>query len=234
MSVLYMTGVGPGDPELLTLRAARLIREADILFVPVKKKESRRSLALEVVKKALDLQDKKIVFLYFPMVRGEANMRPYFEQAAREVKLAFRENKTGVFITIGCSTIYSTPGNLFKVLRGSGIRIRFVPGVSSINASAAAAGEPLVYSEDKLAVLPATYSVDELEETLNHFDRVVLMKAHSCLEKITEVIKRKGWEKYSYLIERASTETEKATPLSEIPEGYQPHYMSTVIIKRKG
>jgi len=228
--MLHLVGIGPGDPELMTIKALRLIKECDVIFAPVKKKDIKKSNALDIVSKLVDISNKRVVYLYFPMVKGESNMRPYFGAAAEDVKKNLKKEQTGVFITVGCSTIYSTPGNLFKVLEG--VCVNFVPGISSINASAAAVGEPLVYSEDKLAVLPATYSIEELESVLDQFDTVLLMKANTSLDLIIKMAKSKGLEKSSYLVEKASSKEEKITVVADIPEGYKPHYMSSVIIKK--
>lgn len=229
---LFFVGVGPGDPELLTLKSIRLIKSCDVLFVPVRKKESTRSLALNIVKQAVDLKDKRTVFLHFPMVKGARNMLSKLAPSVEAIQAELSEGESGVFITLGCSTVYSTGGNLFLALKDKPVDMRFVPGVSSINGAAASSGMPLVFSEEKLAVLPTTYSMDQIESCLDHFETVVLMKAHSCMDEIMRLIVQKGLLKASFMVEKATTDEEKIHCLADMPNEYKPHYMSTIIIRK--
>ena len=229
---LYFIGIGPGDPELLTLKAVRLIKECDILFFPAGKKSSDDSIAMKIIGDIIDIDKKRISFLHFPMVKGADNIAYAAEPSAEIIDKELAEGETGVFITVGCSTIFSTAGNLFLSLKGKEMNIHFVPGISSINATASSAGFPLVYSEEKLAVLPATYSRDKIESCIDNFESVVLMKVHSSINLIKEMLDNKNLSETSYIVERATTDEEKVIRISDLPDGYKPHYMSTVIIKK--
>lgn len=230
---LYFIGVGPGDPELLTLKATRLISACDVLFVPVRKKDTTRSMALNVVKEAMDLSSKKIVFLPFPMVKGAGNILSKLTPACESVQRELPEGGTGVLITLGCSTIYSTAANLYKVLQGQGIAMHFVPGVSAISGTAAVSGAPLVFSEERLVVLPTTYARDQIEQCVEDFDTVVLMKVHSSLGEILKIAEKKGCLGSSVIVEKATMREGQMHVLAELPDGYRPHYMSTVVIKSR-
>jgi len=142
---------------------------------------------------------------------------------------------------IGCPTIYSTAANLIEFLEPNGIQVRIIPGVSSINSVAAACSEPLVYTEEKLVVLPTTYSFDIIHDYLDHendlFNTLVLMKVHSLFNKIIEILQNSHLDLTCYLIENASTTDERIIPinLKNIDKNllnYKPPYMSTVIIKK--
>ncbi len=228
---LFFIGIGPGDPELITLKAVRLIDSCDILFVPVRKKDSTRSIALNIVKQAMDLEGKRIVFLHFPMIKGAQKMLAELTPAVETIQKKLTDGKKGAFITLGCSTIYSTGGNLFLALEDASIKTHFIPGVSAINATAAVSGQPLIFSEEKLAILPATYSLGEIEHCLDHFHTVVLMKAHSYLKEIKTLLDRKGLLATSVIVEKASANKEAIHCLAEVPAEYSPHYMSTIIIR---
>ncbi len=230
---LYFIGIGPGDPELLTLKAVRLIQECDVLFFPAGKKSSDDSIAMKIVGDIIDLKKKRVHFLHFPMVKGADKIISAAEPSAEIIDNELAEGETGVFITVGCSTIYSTAGNLFVSMGNRDIDIHFIPGVSSINATASASGIPMVYSEEKLAVIPATYAIDNIETYIDIFETVVLMKAHSSIGPIRALLDKKGLSETSYIVERASTSEEKVFRISDIPQDYKPHYMSTVLIKKK-
>jgi len=229
---LYFLGVGPGDPELLTLKTVRLIQNTETLFVPVRTKDATDSLALEIVKKEIDLRNKRIVYLHFPMVKGAKNMLKSLQPAVEIIEKELSLSHKGCFITLGCSTIYSTAGNLYVLLKEKEISMRFIPGVSAISATAAACGSPLVLSEEKLAILPVTYSVDQIEWYIDHFDVVVLMKVHSNLEIIRHIIEKKKLIHKSFIVERASFDEEIVTCLHALESGYKPNYMSTLLINK--
>ncbi|MBN1904207.1 MAG: precorrin-2 C(20)-methyltransferase [Deltaproteobacteria bacterium] len=229
---LYFIGIGPGDPELLTLKAVRLIKGCDVLFFPAGKKSSEDSIAMKVIEGIVDLENKRVCFLHFPMVKGADKIIEAAEPSAQIIDNELAEGETGVFITIGCSTIYSTAGNMFASMKNRDIDIFFVPGVSSINATASSAGIPLVFSEEKLAVIPVAYSMDVIESAIEMFDTIVLMKVHTNMGKIREIIINKGLAESSYMVERATTSEEKVSCISGIPNDYKPHYMSSILIKK--
>jgi len=229
---LYFLGVGPGDPELLTLKAVRIIQDCDIMFVPVRKKNETDSLALEIVKKGVDIEQKRIVYLHFPMIKGAKNMLKALTPAVETIEKELSKGSNGCFVTLGCSTIYSTAGNLYALLKEKSISMRFIPGVSAINATAAVCGFPLVFSEEKLAILPATYSVDQIDWYLDQFDVVVLMKVHSSLAVIRQIIEKKHLMNTSFIVEKASFDEQRMTCLNELKDDYKPNYMSTLLIKK--
>jgi precorrin-2/cobalt-factor-2 C20-methyltransferase len=189
---LYVIGVGPGDPELLTLKSVRILKETQCIFVP-KGREEGSSLALSIMRGAVSLDGKKIVELHFPMMktaphpaplpRGEREELPAREldtkwnEAVHAIVPVLEQGKDAAFITIGDPGIYSTFFYLYDKLleRIPALVIEIVPGISSINAAAAQAGLYLGLGNERIAILPANY-LDSLEETLEKFDTVVLMK----------------------------------------------------------
>ncbi len=229
---LYFAGVGPGDPELLTLKSVRLVASCDVLFAPVRTEKATDSMALDIVKQAMNIDGKRVVYLYLPMVKGAENIISAAAPAALEIQHALSPGETGVFVTLGCATVYSTGGNLFRALRDTSISLHFVPGVSSISATAASSGGPLAYSEEKIAVFPAIYSMDQVASSLKDFETVVLMKAHSCMDVLRQLLDGEGLLGTSIMVEKASTQEETVRCLADMPAGYQPHYMSTIIIRK--
>jgi precorrin-2/cobalt-factor-2 C20-methyltransferase len=181
---LYFIGIGPGDPELLTLKAVRLIKGCDVLFVPAGKKSSEDSIAMKVIEGIVDLENKRVCFLHFPMVKGADRIIVAAEPSAQIIDNELAEGETGVFITIGCSTIYSTAGNMFGSMKKRDIDISFVPGVSSINATASSAGITACLFRGKACSYPCAYSMDVIESAIDMFDTIVLMKAHTNIGEI--------------------------------------------------
>jgi precorrin-2/cobalt-factor-2 C20-methyltransferase len=234
---LYVIGVGPGDPELLTLKAVRILEKAECLCVP-KGKEEGQSLALSIVRKAVDLGDKEIIEAHFPMQKTAQRdhakeLDSKWEIASREIADRLKRGTDIAFITIGDPTIYSTFFYLYDRLTTMvpGVDIEIIPGVSSINASAARAHLPLGLGNGKIAVLPANYLAD-LRTTLEQFDTVVLMKVHQVFQEIKEILSELNLLENAVFISRAGMEDESVhRDLSRLsPENLS--YFSMVIVKK--
>ncbi len=249
---LYVIGVGPGDSELLTLKAVRILRETPCLCVP-KGREEGSSLALSIVKGAVDLKDKEIIEAFFPMKKTTSEVRrssPVRKDQSTEGKddgLEDRWNETvlnilkrlnrGInvsFITIGDPAIYSTFFYLHRRLLSLApqIRIEIVPGVSSINASAASAGISLGLADEKIAIVPAAYAAD-IKRVLADFDTVVLMKVYKVFDDIMKNLNDAGLADRATYISKAGMHEE--TIIRDLKDVRQAdlNYFSLIIIKRR-
>jgi len=240
---LYVIGVGPGDPELLTLKAARIIRESRVICVP-KGREEGSSLALSIAEKAVSLDGKEIIEAYFPMRKtrssGEAGKRGSGEEldaqwnkTAGMISGKLHESKDVAFLTLGDPTIYSTFYYLYDKLveLSPAVNIEIIPGVSSINASAARAKMALGLGDDRIAILPANYPGD-LRTVLETFDTVVLMKVHKVFDKVTGLLREMRLLDKAVYIAQAGMEDERI--FSDIRDvgGEDLRYFSMVIVKK--
>jgi precorrin-2/cobalt-factor-2 C20-methyltransferase len=234
---LYVIGVGPGDPELMTLKAARILRDIGCVCVP-KGREEGKSLALSIIRKTIDLKGKEIVEAHFPMRKtarpGQAaELDAKWRQTVEAVLDRLNKGRDVAFITIGDPTIYSTFFYLYDHLIESApdLQIEIVPGVSSINASAARARIPLGLGDGKIAILPANY-LDDLKTTLQRFDTVVLMKVHKVLDEIRATLDGLGLSEKAVYVSRASmTDEFICTDLASL-QSDDLDYFSMVIVKK--
>ncbi len=244
---LYVIGVGPGDPELLTLKAVRIIKESPVLCVP-KGREEGSSLALSIVEKAVRLDGKEIIEAHFPMrktkgkrsaVSGQrsADYDPELDVKWTETAVAIlsqlKKGKDVGFLTLGDPTIYSTFFYLYDKLLElqPDLSIQIIPGVSSINASAARANISLGLGHERIAVLPANY-LDNLKTTLEMFDTVVLMKVNKVLDEIIKLLRGMDLLGSAVCVSRAGMEDEKIyRDITKIKqEGL--NYFSMVIVRK--
>jgi precorrin-2/cobalt-factor-2 C20-methyltransferase len=234
---LYVIGVGPGDPELMTLKGARILSEVACVCVP-KGKEEGTSLALSIVRKAVSLENKEIVECYFPMKKagrpfqGQAFDGPWNETVSVLLDRLNRGTDTA-FITLGDPTIFSTFFYLYDRLLevNPGLQIEIVPGVSSINASAARAAISLALGDEKVAILPATY-LDEVGSTLERFDTVVLMKVHRVFDKIIAILGGLGLVEKAVYISRAGMADETVCRDLTSLNPAELDYFSLIIVKK--
>ncbi len=240
---LFVIGVGPGDPELMTLKAVRVLSQVPCIFVP-KGREEGTSLALSIMQKALSLEGKEIVEAYFPMLktRGQG-----MELSASENELDTKWNEIvgivlkrldrgvdAAFITIGDPGIYSTFFYLYERLleQRPSLIIEIIPGISSINAAAARAGISLGLGNDRIAILPANY-LDSLEETLREYDTVVLMKVNKVFDVVRDVLIRTNRAMDAVYVARAGMDDERIVKNITQVQSEDMNYFSLVIVRKQ-
>lgn len=234
---LYVIGVGPGDPELLTLKAARILREVNVLCVP-KGREEGSSMALSIVKKAITVEEKDIIEAYFPMKKTlgtehNSELQSKWQNTVDTVLSILAQGQDMAFITLGDPSIYSTFFYLYDRLLElkPDLNIEIVPGVSSINASAARANISLGLAADKIAILPATY-IDDIKNILENFDTVVLMKVHRVFGKVLKALEETKLTGKAVYISRAGMAEEKIFRDITVVKDISQDYFSMVIIKK--
>jgi len=184
----YGVGVGPGDPELITLKGYRILKRVDLVCAP-KSKEDKGSMALSVVRRILE-KDINTLELLFPMTRNRAELKKFWEDAAERVAAELLKGKDVAFVTMGDPNLYSTYSYIAGELKKKcpQIKVETVPGVTAILACAAAANQPVAEGNEKLAVIPAVYSIDELKWILHNFESVVLMKVSRKLDEVIALL----------------------------------------------
>ncbi|MBI4745606.1 MAG: precorrin-2 C(20)-methyltransferase [Deltaproteobacteria bacterium] len=230
---LYGIGVGPGDPELLTLKAVRVLREADVIAVP-KSKEESDSIALSIVKGAVDLSKKETLELMFPMTKDKDVLRKAREEAAAAICGRLLAGKDVACITIGDPMFYSTFSYLIPLVkvRLPKAEIEIVPGISSVMASAAVTVTPLTEADERLAVIPATYESEKIRHILKTFDTVVLMKVNRVFEKILVLLNELRLKENAVFIERCGGDNQRVVNNLDSLKGEKLDYLSMVIVKK--
>ncbi|WP_037572113.1 precorrin-2 C(20)-methyltransferase [Spirochaeta cellobiosiphila] len=226
---LYGIGIGPGEAELLTLKAKRLLEEADIVFAP-KARIKSDSLALDIVLKA-GVEPSKIKELEFPMVLDKTLLARKWKDAADQILTLLPQGKTGAFITLGDPSIYSTWTYLKKALldKSDHIEVNTVPGISTMNAAAAVLDKELVIGKQKMALIPLPRNLDEIEGLLSYFDTIVIYKVSNRLKEFQELMARLDLTDHCALVSRVGLEGEKIFPsLNDIHQ--EEAYLSTAII----
>lgn len=221
---LYGVGVGPGDPELLTLKALRVVKEADIIAVPGE--NPRESVAYKIVKGAwAKVEDKPLMAIPMPMTKDPARLEESHTQGAQMLREKLEEGKTVAFLTLGDPTVYSTYLYVHKRIVSLGYEAEIVSGIPSFCAVAARLNMGLVEKAEPLHVIPASYQV---EEALELPGTKVLMKAGRKMKQVKEqLLKRQA---QGMMIENCGMPGEKLyRSVEEIPE--MAGYYSLIIVK---
>ena len=235
---IYAVGVGPGDPELLTLKAVRILGGCGVIAVP-KSRRDGESMALGIIGKAVDLDGKKILDIHFPMVKDLSPKA--LEPAAQSILDVVKQGKDLAFVTLGDPSIYSTFFRLRQALLflEPALEVEIVPGVTAITAAAARTGRGLALSGEKIAIVPATYvtrrageahhMAEGLEEILNRFECVALMKVHSVFPEVKKMLEKTGHIDNAVYVCRAGLDGEVIKPVPEVEEK-DLDYFSTIIV----
>lgn len=236
---LYVIGVGPGDPELLTIKGMKILNRVSCVCVP-KGREEGSSLALSIVGAVVDLKGKEIIEAHFPMKKTagkvadeSGSLNAKWSETVKSVYAVLSRGVDLAFITIGDPGIYSTFFYLYDKLleMDPELDIEIVPGVSSINASAARAGISLGLADDKIAIVPATYT-ESLASVLESFDTIVLMKVHRVFDAIVGALAETGLTDKALYIARAGMSDEKIIrTITEVTPG-DLNYFSLVIVRK--
>lgn len=225
----YAVGVGPGCPDLLTLRARNIIGSVDCIVVP-RSQQSEESLALQVVR---DVPGRRQVIEHiYPMERDEEKTEASWRVVAAAVAQQCGAGRSVAHLTIGDPLLYSTACYLLAQMTGllPADRIHVVPGISAFQAAAAIVGEPLTLQDDRFTLLPAA-SLEEVEHALDHSETVVVYKIGPRARALVELLKRRNLASRACMICYAEQgEKERVIRgLDELPEG-RFGYMSTVIV----
>ena len=226
--ILYGIGVGPGDGQLLTIKAHRLLCGARVIAVPVKK-YGESSRALNIIRETVDVDGKTIMELEFPMARQKAVLDQSHRAAARRIAAVLDQGEDVMLITLGDVSVYSTCTYVLDRVRQMGYETCIVPGIPSFCSGAALAGLSLAEGDEKLAVLSSLGKSSDIEKILDDFDNVVLMKAGRQMEVIEKLLKDKGLLKNTTVICNAGMEDMYIGPV-EADRKYG--YFTTLIVKK--
>jgi precorrin-2/cobalt-factor-2 C20-methyltransferase len=224
---LYGIGVGPGDPELLTLKGLRLLRRAAVVAYPAP--EEGESFARTIVARWLDRGQREIA-IRFPMRPGPPPARVY-DEAARAIAAELDEGCDVALICQGDPLFYASFIGLLTRLAGRYV-LEIVPGVSSLTAGAAAAATPLASGDETLAVIPATLAAADLRQRLAAAEIAAIIKLGRHLPKVKRVLDSIGRLAGAIYVEHASLPDQRVRRLAEVDKA--PYFSLALVSKTHG
>jgi len=192
------------------------------------------SYALSIVEPFLDRSRQEVIVQVFPMRKDQAGLMEFWEAAAAEVAEKVRQGKEVAFITIGDPFLYSTFLYIYRIFRERypDIAIEVVPGISSINAAAVAAGIPLGIASERIAIIPAAFEEANLRRTLEEFETVVLMKVSRVFDGIYALLLELGLERNGVFVSRVGSPEAAVVFDLESLVGRKLDYLSLLIVKK--
>ena len=228
---LYGIGVGPGDPKLLTLKAAELLGKIKWIFAAASNKEGK-SLALQIAEQFIH-PNAQIMPLYFPMTRDKQTLEKAWQENCEKVKSVLKKGQDAAFLTLGDPSTYSTFTYLLRKLnQGSLFNVEIVPGITSYQASAAITGIPLAEAEESFTIVSGAKGTSELEQALKYADNIVVLKAYKHYWQIVNLLKQKGLAEKTVAIRRCGLPDEEISFNIEEWNGEEKSYFTLLIIKK--
>ena len=221
---LYGVGIGPGDKELITLKAVNILKNADVIALP--DSLSGKNRAYEIVKEYI--QGKETIYLPMPMTKDKEHLKASHESGAELIINYLEKGKNTAFATLGDPSVYSTYMYIHRIITSYGYNTIIIPGVTSFSASAARLNMSLCDGDTPLIIIPANYK--DNKELLSLNATKVLMKSGSKLEQVKKEIKELGLEKNTFMVENCGMENEKIYyDFSKVED--KTSYFSLIIIK---
>ena len=221
----YGVGVGPGDPELLTRKAVGVLERCPVLATP--RTRTGASVALEIVRGAVELEGKTLLPLDFPMSREEGELRAAHRAAAETVRPHLEAGRDVAMAVLGDVSLYSTFCYVMEILRGEGFPCAMVPGVPSFCAAAAVLGRSLTRPDAPLHILPGGW--EGAEGALDLPGTKVLMKSGRQYPRLLEELDRRGMLEGAAMVENCGLPGQRAFPtLGDRPESTG--YFTTILL----
>ncbi|ACV61474.1 precorrin-2 C20-methyltransferase [Desulfofarcimen acetoxidans DSM 771] len=226
----YGVGVGPGEPELITLKAVKILREADVVIAP--RTEKKKGSTALFIARSFIRQDAHILELVFPMVFDPDVLAAAWEHNKNIIISFLNEGKNVAFLTLGDPMLYSTYFYIFKLLNGKGLKIETIPGVPSFCAAASRLGIPLAEDNDVLSIVPATLADEKIEKVLSCSDSIVMMRVYKNYDQIVGHLNRHGLSEKAVMISRCGFADEEITCNLNGSKDKKPNYLSTILARK--
>ncbi|HEY5600008.1 MAG TPA: precorrin-2 C(20)-methyltransferase [Candidatus Manganitrophaceae bacterium] len=231
---LYGVGVGPGDPQLLTLKAHRLLTTVPVVYVP-KSREESGSFALSIIDSFLDRGRQEVIDLLFPMCKDQSGLAQFWEKSVGLLLDRLEKGLDVACVCIGDPLLYSTFSYLLEriIARRPDLPVEIIPGVTSISACAASVALPLVKAGETLAVIPATYEPEAVRGLLRQFDALALMKVNRVMDQILPMLEEMGIRDHAVFISRCGTDQQEIVWDLDSLKGKELNYHSILLIRTK-
>ncbi|MCX5890847.1 MAG: precorrin-2 C(20)-methyltransferase [Deltaproteobacteria bacterium] len=233
IGTLYGIGVGPGDPDLITLKAVRVLQRVPHIFASCSTKNSY-SLALNIVRSHLN--GAGIEHLPFPMTRDPQVLQEAWEKNAGRVLEVLASGTDAAFVTLGDPLTYSTFGYLLKTLKrlNPEVSVVTIPGITSYSAAAARTHIPLTEGEESFVLISGAQGAARLREVVDRSDNIVMLKTYRHFEEIYRALEELDLLDRATCISRCGLDGETVVENLRDFKGQPVPYLSMIIIKKKG
>jgi precorrin-2/cobalt-factor-2 C20-methyltransferase len=232
IGTLYGLGVGPGDPELITVKAFRVLQESPVIAYPKKRKGSK-SYAQRIVDVYIRPEEKEMLGLVFPMTKDEEILEREWKTAVEAIWQHLKDGKDVAFVTEGDPLLYSTFIHMMKLIQDlhPKVEIKSVPGISSINAAASRLGVPLADGDEHVAIIPARDDYEAMKKAITDHDAVVFIKVAKVIDLMLKVLRDLSLLEKAYVITKVTSNEEVIWKMSEL-DGAELEYLTLMVVRK--
>ena len=232
IGTLYGLGVGPGDPELITVKAFRKLQECPVIAYPKKLKGSK-SYAHRIVEMYIQPSEKEMLGLIFPMTKDEETPRIEWAKSVEMIYTYLAKGQDVAFVTEGDPMLFSTFIHLMKLMKEThaDVPIETVAGISSFNGSANRLGIPLADGEDHVAMIPATENMEDMRRVLETHDAVVFIKVAKVLNEMLDLLEEMDLLYGVHVVTKVTSDEEVIWNIDEL-RGVELNYLSCMVVRK--
>lgn len=233
LGILYGLGVGPGDPELITVKAFRILKESPVIAYP-RKMRGAKSYALTITEAYVNTAEKHMLGLTFPMTKDKEALEKQWTKTVAEVWGFLHEGKDVAFVTEGDPMIYSTFIHMMRLMNAEHpeVEVRSVPGISSITATASTLGIPFADGDDQIAVVPATNDYDKMRKALEEHDCVVFIKVAKVIDLMLTVLRDLKLVDKASVVTKVTSSEEMIWRNVESLAGRELEYLTLMVVRK--
>lgn len=233
VGVLYGLGVGPGDPELITVKAFRILKNSPVIAYP-KKRSGSKSYALTITETYVNTAEKEMLGLIFPMTKDKETLEKQWMKTVETVWQHLRDGKDVAFVTEGDPLIYSTFIHMMRLMQElhPEVEIKSVPGISSINGAASRLGLPLADGDEQLAIVPATEDYAAMRKAIEEHDCVIFIKVAKVLDMMIDILRKLELLEKAAVATKVTSSEEMIWRNVEELEGTELEYLTLMVVRK--
>lgn len=232
LGTLFGLGVGPGDPELITVKAFRKLKESPVIAYPKKQKGSK-SYAQRIIDVYFQQNEKEMLGLVFPMTKDSALLEKKWNETVERVWEKVQEGKDVAFVTEGDPLLYSTFIHMMRLMQEHHpeVPIEVVPGISSFNGAAARLGIPLADGDEHIAIVPARDDYETMKKVIADHDCVIFIKVAKVIHLMLEVLRDLDLLHKASVVTKVTSDEEVIWRADEL-DGAELEYLTLMVVRK--
>jgi precorrin-2/cobalt-factor-2 C20-methyltransferase len=232
VGTLYGLGVGPGDPELITVKAFRRLMDTPVIAYPRKRKGSK-SYAHQIAEAYINPQEKEMLGLVFPMTKDKEMLEREWNKTVASVWEYLREGKDVAFVTEGDPLLYSTFIHMMRLMKKlhPEVEIKTVPGISSINGAASRLGIALADGDEHIAIVPARDDYAAMRKVIEENDCIVFIKVAKVMDVMLKVLRDLSLLEKASVVTKVTSDEEVIWNVAEL-DGLELEYLTLMVVRK--
>ncbi|GIN61171.1 precorrin-2 C(20)-methyltransferase [Robertmurraya siralis] len=232
IGTLYGLGVGPGDPELITVKAFRKLQECPVIAYPKKLKGSK-SYAHRIVEVYINTAEKEMLGLVFPMTKDEDTLRIEWGRSVDAIYRYLVQGKDVAFVTEGDPMLFSTFIHIMNLMKSKfpEVPIETVAGISSFNGAANRLGIPLADGDECVAMIPATENMEEMRKVIESHHSIVFIKVAKVIDDMLNLLEEMNLLERTHVVTKVTSDEEVIWNVHDL-RGAELNYLSCMVVRK--